>query len=156
MDESHIKLKAIVPLDFFDTPGIKERLDQYYEELANEIEDRFKTIRSYVYINAKQQYVKIDFDEVFFRFKKYLYKQVLSEAVEMATCIKDSYNLKENVLKILTKQKVRMSIYGEPMLYAFTSIIREIKDCDLPKSLDRDIEIKKLEKMFSIKKSKFK
>ena len=85
------------------------------------------------------------------RFRVYWYKQLLNEAVEISLTKKDAYNIKDNILGLLTDNKITYAIYGEPMTYAFTSILRELNDNDFEKDFSKEVEIKKVEKQFSPK-----
>lgn len=138
MQKTLLKIKKEVPTTIFEVPKIKVRVDTLFDEMEDDIKSRFNEIKAFITEDnsKKQMYGNISYDEIVTFFKMYFYKSILNEVVEMTFTQDGKYNVVKNILEVLTEERLKDAIWGEPMVYAFEKFIRnQPADTGLTRSL---------------------
>lgn len=128
MRRNQIKIKRYVPITIFETDDVSYRINSLLEKLNDDFTKRYDDILGFISNYVKKDYLTISIDRIKHLFKKYLYKQILDEAIERVFSQTIEYNVKNVILEVLTTDRIKKAIYGEPMTYAFTNFIRRLKE----------------------------
>lgn len=96
--------------------------------MKDDIKARFDEVKAFITKNEgdKFRYGKIAYDEIADLFKIYFYKFIINEAVELTFTENGKYDMVANILEILSDEKLKADILGEPMIYAFEKAIRNL------------------------------
>lgn len=114
-----VRIKVEVPVTIFELPKIKVRVDQLFSDLESDIKLRFDEIKAFItQKDSKGEYSKISYDEVAEFFKMYFYKSILNEVV-VITFTEVKCDVAENIIALLSEEKLKAAILGEPMISAF-------------------------------------
>lgn len=128
MKKVEVRIERKVPIDIFELPQIKLRVDELFDELKDDIRVRFDEIKEFCTKDKKKEerYGMISYNEIELLFKIYFYKSIINEIVEITFTQSGKYNVVENILEVLSEQKLKDAIYGETMIDAFATAIRMI------------------------------
>lgn len=69
---------------------------------------------------------QLSHDNISFLFKAYFYKSIITDAVEMAFTEKGKYDVKDNIMSLISETKLKDAIMGRPMIDAFKKAIQSI------------------------------
>lgn len=133
-----VKIEKAVPTDIFELPQIKLRVDELFDEMKGDIRARFDEVKAFITKTErdKERYGMISYDEIVDSFKIYFYKSILNEVVEITFTQSGKYNVMENILEVLSDQKLKDAVFGKQMIDAFGMAIRKIpSDSGLVKTL---------------------
>ena len=133
-----VKIEKAVPTDIFELPQIKLRVEELFDDMKDDIRARFDEVKAFITKSerSKERYGMISYDEIVAWFKIYFYKFILNEAVEITFTQSGKYDVVENILEVLTGQKLNEAIFGKQMIDAFGMVIRNMpSDSGLVKSL---------------------
>lgn len=125
MSEVLLKIEKAVPTKIFDSPNIKEKLDTLFSEADDSIKKRYDEIKTFISRKENDEYSQIQYNDILALFKIYFCKFILNEAVEI-TFTEERYNVAENILGILSEEKLNAAILGKPMINAFELAIRQM------------------------------
>ncbi len=128
MSETTVRINQLVSTNIFEVPEIKMRVDFLFYEMKDEIRERFNEILAFVTKREydKKKYGEISYEEVLEYFKVYFYKFTLNTAVSITFSKEGKYNMLENVLEELSKEKLKEAILGKPMIHAFEKAITKL------------------------------
>lgn len=128
MSKVLVRIEKEVPTTIFELPEIKLRVDTLFDNMKDDIKARFDEVKAFITKNEgdKRRYGKIAYDEITDLFKIYFYKSIINEAVELTFTENGKYDMVANILEILSDEKLKADILGEPMIYAFEKAIRNL------------------------------
>ena len=118
MSDVLVKIEKTVPITIFELPQIKLRVDNLFNEIEDDIKVRFDEVKAFITKSEadKRIYGKIEYDEIATLFKIFFYKSVLNDVVEMTFEENDKYDVVKNILEILSYDKLKKAVLGEPMI----------------------------------------
>ena len=128
MSEVFVRIEKAVPITIFELPEIKLRVDTLFDNMKDDIKARFDEVKAFITKDEgdKHRYGKIAYDEITDLFKIYFYKSILNEAVELTFTENGKYDMVANILEVLSDEKLKADILGEPMIYAFEKAIKNL------------------------------
>ena len=128
MSKVLVRIEKEVPTTIFELPEIKLRVDTLFDNMKDDIKARFDEVKAFITKNEgdKRRYGKIAYDEITDLFKIYFYKSIINEAVELTFTENGKYDMVANILEILSDEKLKADILGEPMIYAFEKAISNL------------------------------
>ena len=123
-----VRLETAIPTTIFELPQVKSQVDMLFEKMKDDIKARFEEIKCFIISNSKTDniYSKITYDEIADLFKIYFYKSVLNDVVEITFMENGKYNVVENILELLSEEKLKNAILGKTMIKAFEKAIRNL------------------------------
>lgn len=128
MSDVLVKIEKTVPITIFELPQIKLRVDNLFNEIEDDIKVRFDEVKAFITKGEadKRIYGKIEYDEIATLFKIFFYKSVLNDVVEMTFEENDKYDVVKNILEILSYDKLKKAVLGEPMINGFKMAITNL------------------------------
>lgn len=123
MKNTLVRIKKDVPLTIFDEPSVSERVNQLFDGQQETIRQRVDEILAFLKVEPAEQ---LSHDNISFLFKAYFYKSIITDAVEMAFTEKGKYDVKDNIMSLLSETKLKDAIMGRPMIDAFKKAIQSI------------------------------
>ena len=128
MKDAFISIQRSVPATIFECDEIKERASIIFAATKQEFQERVDTIRNFISeIRDKQDFSDVfSYDSVFAVFEMYFYKNIADEAIKLVFECQEKYNVKENIIELLSEEKMIAAIMGKPIIDAFADIIRNI------------------------------
>lgn len=132
MNEVLVSIKTEVPITIFELPQVKEKVKPLFKKMESEIKARFDEIKTFILDrrNNKEKYEAISYDEVVKVFKIYFYKSILNAVVKITFSDKGKYDVVDNILSLLTEEKLKDAILGKPMIDSFKYVIRKLPHDD--------------------------
>ena len=128
MSKVLVKIEKGVSTDIFELPQIKLRVDELFEDMKDDIQARFNEVKAFITKTERNEkrYGMISYNEIESLFEICFYRSIINEVVEITFTQSGKYNVVENILEVLSEQKLKDAIYGEPMIDAFGTAIRLI------------------------------
>ena len=127
MNTKKVKIKQMVSTDIFENDKVKERLDVLFKDFDTGLRCRYGEIRSFVLKYVKKDFMNLTYEDTIIKFKLYLYKQLLNEAVEILFSQNSEFDIRKIITSILTEDRMYRAIYGEPMTYVFADFVRNLQ-----------------------------
>ena len=126
MSKVLVKIEKGVSTDIFELPQIKLRVDELFDEMKDDIRARFDEVKAFITNGERKEkrYGMISYNEIISLFKICFYNSIINEVVEITFSQSGKYNVVENILEVLSEQKLKDAIYGKTMIDAFETAIR--------------------------------
>lgn len=122
MKEASVMLNFELPLAMFEQPVIRKASHQVIN-LAMFYE-RYNEILSYV--KDSKDSLELSYHHILFLFKVFFYKEIATTAIMKSFSEENCYDIRENILSLLTKDNFSDALSGKPMLNAFTSALNDL------------------------------
>lgn len=154
MEEVLVRITTEVPITIFELPQVKEKVKPLFTKMENEIKARFDEIKTFITDgrNKRQKYEVISYDEVVKIFKIYFYKNILNDAVKITFSSNNKFDIVDNIIELLTEEKLKAAIFGEPMICTFKHLIAKLPNDDVFDAISDGGTMFALEKEFLGKK----
>ncbi len=130
MEKVLVRIEAEVPITIFELPQVKEKVKPLFTKMESEIKARYDEIKTFIK-DRKQRYESISYDEVSKVFRIYFYKFILNDIVKVTFSDSNKFDVVDNILELLTEEKLKDAILGAPMLCAFKKLIAELPNDDV-------------------------
>lgn len=118
-----VQVEINIPTTIFQKPVLKEHVSKLFDSNEEKIKTRINEILTFLGSDYSE---KLSSDEIEFFFKGYFYKVVLNEAVKMTFSEEANFDALGNIISLLTNEKLKNAIMGEPMIDAFSKAIRNL------------------------------
>lgn len=123
MKNTLVRIEKDVPLTIFDEPGVIGRVNQLFDSQQESIRQRVDEILAFMKVEPAEE---LSHDNISFLFKAYFFKSIMIEAVEMVFTETGKYDVKDNIMSLLSETKLKDAIMGKPMIDAFKKAIQSI------------------------------
>lgn len=123
MTKTMARIKKDVPLTIFEEPTVKRHAELLFENSKEILENRYKNLLKELDIAPATE---LSYDNIISLFKPYFFETVLNDAVELTFTKKTSYNIMFAIYEVLTEEKLKEAVNGQPMLSAFNDAIASI------------------------------
>lgn len=130
MEKVLVRIEAEVPITIFELPQVKEKVKPLFTKMESEIKARYDEIKTFIK-DRKQRYESISYDEVSKVFRIYFYKFILNDVVKVTFSDSNKFDVVDNILELLTEEKLKDAILGDPMLCTFKKLIAELPNDDV-------------------------
>lgn len=150
MDEVLVRIETQVPITIFELPQVKEKVKPLFEKMENAIRTRFDEIKKFITDNRSkaERYEAISYDEIAKVFKIYFYKNILNDAVKITFSSNNKFDVVDNIIELLTEEKLKVAIVGEPMICTFKYLIAKLPNDDVFDAISDGGTMLALEKEF--------
>lgn len=118
-----VRIETAIPITIFEKPVLKEHVSKLFNDNEEKIKSRVNEILTFI---GSDYIEKLSYEEIVFFFKGYFYKLVLNEAVKMTFSEESNFDALGNITSLLTNEKLKNAIMGEPMVDAFSKAIRNL------------------------------
>ncbi len=150
MDEVLVRIETQVPITIFELPQVKEKVNPLFTQMENAIRTRFDEIKKFITDNRNkaERYEAISYDEVVKLFKIYFYKNILNDAIKFTFSSNNKFDIVDNIIELLTEEKLKTAILGKPMICAFKYLIAKLPNDDVFDAISDGGTMLALEKEF--------
>lgn len=140
-----VRIEKEITLTIFDVPVLQIQVSSLFNGAEEKIKARVDEIVKFLELDSINE---LSHDNILFLFKVYFYKLILNEAVEMTFSGQGTYDVIDNILSLLSEEKLENAIMGKPMIDAFSNAIRTIPNTSFLSPVLRSGKILLLEKEF--------
>lgn len=123
MNEIFVRIETKVPVTIFEDSKVKEKVDALFNETEEKFKARYREVLKVVDMKRTEE---LSLENISYLFKIYFYKYILNDAVELALTNNGKYDILQNVISLITKERVEKEIMGKSMIEAFSRAIRTI------------------------------
>lgn len=115
-----VRFNSEIPTTIFEEPILQKQVDSLLDGAKEQIKQRVDNL---IKVLALDYTDKLSYDEIIIQFKAHFCKLILTEAVGMALSEWGRYNILDNILSLLTEEKLEMAITEKTMIDAISDTI---------------------------------
>ena len=119
----------------FESPNVKRKVDNVFEETQEKFRLRFEEIKKYIMeldkIFYDRDYSEVSYEDVLNGFKELIFENIANIAVEK-TFSTSNHNLEENLIDTISTEFVEHEIMHDTMIEAFSNPIKKAEAKGVP------------------------
>lgn len=126
-----IRIKMNVPTSFLEEPIIKNKENELFDLMNEEIEKRITEI--WEFIDMNEEYVRFSDnillnvkDRIKKRFKEKFWIKVLKDAVQLSFDGKGGFNILANTLQMISEENLRELLMGNTLIEIFVHELKAV------------------------------
>lgn len=121
-----VRIEKDVPLTIFDELALAKQVDKLFNGSEEKMKERINEIIKFINSHDSEVADELSYENIALLFKGYFFELILNEAVEKTFSGHGNYDVLDNVLSLISKEKLETAIMGKQMIDAFSNAIRSV------------------------------